>query len=72
MNAKGVGTKAVGYAGPQYAPFRCSHCQWFKASRSVCGHPEVIADPETDKTMVDGEKKAVVDPRGCCNEFRPD
>lgn len=66
-STKGIGTKAVGYAGPENGPFRCGHCQWFKSPRN-CGHPEVIADPEMRK---DSNGNAIVAPDGCCNEFRP-
>lgn len=65
-----IGTKAVGYAGPENGPFNCAHCVHFGPPR-FCNHPDVVADKELRKTSNQGTLVAIVSPQGCCNEFRP-
>ena len=72
IELKGVGTEKVGYAGPSFAPFRCSACAWFDWGhgkvKTHCEHPEVMSDSEIPH---DSEGRALVDQSGCCNRFRP-
>lgn len=62
-----IGTKATGYTKKEWGPFLCINCVHSDREGIRCDHPEVIADPETEK--IDG--KAVIEPADCCNEFRP-
>lgn len=71
ISTKGIGTKKVGYAGPEYGPFRCGNCVWFSFVKNGgrCQQPEVIEDPEVPKDPK--SNLAIVHQDGCCNEFKP-
>lgn len=68
VEIEGVGTKKAGYATPEYGPFRCGHCIWFKVENSACKHPDVREDKEIEHNS-DGDGMVKAD--GCCNYFRP-
>ena len=63
-----VGTKAVGYAGPELGPFKCCNCKHFVPYEDGCNEPEVREDPELYKLP---SGNARVEAEGCCNEFEP-
>lgn len=68
---KHFGTKAVGYVQAKFGPFECSRCSHFVESVHGCVHPEVMADKEI-KQHRSGAVYAIVEPKGCCNEWYPE
>jgi len=64
-----VGSGRAKYAPPDLGPFKCEHCEYFKRP-TLCGNPVVLRDARSGVLpMLNG--KAVVHPRGCCNEYEP-
>lgn len=64
-----VGVGDSRYAGPDLGPFKCEHCEYFKKP-TFCNNPTVKGDARKGKIpLLNG--KAVVHPRGCCNEYEP-
>lgn len=64
----GSGTRVAGYAGPDWAPFRCSHCEYFEKP-NLCGNKVVAKDPQVPRDKKSGKK--LVSPQGCCSYFEP-
>lgn len=63
-----IGTKKTGYSKAELGPFLCINCVHSNREGNRCNHPEVIADPETEK---DDDNLVKIAPADCCNEFHP-
>lgn len=67
-----TGTRATHYSHAKEGPFRCDRCIHYLSTqgKTLCQHSEVVADPEMKKLKIDGTNYAIVEPGGCCEEFR--
>ena len=69
-----IGVGKSGYASPKLLKNRlphCAICKYFVAGR-LCSEKEVVADAKAGHIKLDKNSElAVVEGRGCCNEYEP-